>query len=143
MQNKFPKNFLWGAATAAHQVEGGMKNDWSEWELENAERLAGEAASKFKDKVLRWNEIKEEAQTAKNYISGRAVDHYNRYKEDIQIMKKLGFNTYRFSVEWSRIEPERGRFVKKEINHYRNVIKELRKNNIKPMITLWHRTNPL
>ena len=58
-----------------------------------------------------------------NYISGKACDHYNRFEEDFNIAKSLGHNAHRFSVEWSRIEPEEGKFSEKEIAHYRMVVK--------------------
>jgi len=78
-----------------------------------------------------------------NYISGRACDHYNRYEEDFDIAKKLGHNAHRFSIEWSRIEPEEGKFNQKEIEHYRDVIRALKKRNLEPFVTLWHFTCPI
>ncbi|MBI2446597.1 MAG: glycoside hydrolase family 1 protein [Parcubacteria group bacterium] len=125
---KFPEGFLWGAATSAHQVEGNNHNDWSEWEKENAERLSKESGGKY---------------PSENYISGKACDHYNRYEEDFNISKSLGHNAHRFSIEWSRIEPEEGKFNQDEIEHYRKVIQALRARNIEPFVTLWHWTNPL
>lgn len=142
MKFKFPKNFYWGAATSAHQVEGGNTNDWSEWEKENAERLAKESEKKF-SYLQNWPDIKAEAQNPKNYISGRACDHYNRFEEDFDIAKSLNHNAHRFSIEWSRIEPEEGKFNEKEIEHYRNVIKALRERGMEPFVTLWHWTQPL
>src|SRR3989344_6874637 len=100
MEMRFPKNFLWGAATSAHQVEGGNHNDWSEWELFNARRLSAKSGAKY---------------PPENYISGQASDHYNRFREDFDIAKSLGHNAHRFSIEWSRIEPEEGKFDEKEI----------------------------
>lgn len=132
---KFPKDFFWGASTASHQVEGGNYNNWTEWEKVNAERLAREAAMKFSDIP--------EAGSPANYISEDAVDHYRRYPEDIQIIKSLGLTAYRFSIEWSRIEPEKNRFDQKELEHYRQVIKALKAAGIEPFVTLWHRTNPI
>ena len=114
MKLEFPKNFLWGAATSAHQVEGGNHNDWSEWE-----KATG------------------------NEESGRACDHYNRFREDFDIAKQLGQNTHRFSIEWSRIEPEEGRFDEKEIAHYQEAINVLRERGIEPFVTLWHWTLPI
>ena len=73
---KFPSGFLWGAATSAHQVEGENRNDWSEWEKKNADRLAEEAKNKWE----KWQQEKfPEMFNPENYISGRACDHYNRY----------------------------------------------------------------
>ena len=137
---KFPKNFLWGAATSAHQAEGNNHNDWSEWERANAERLAKEARRKWK----KWQQKKfPEMFNPENYISGRACDHYNRYEEDFDIAKELGHNAHRFSIEWSRIEPEEGKFDEKEIEHYRKVILALRKRGMEPFVTLCHWTNPV
>ena len=140
--SNFPKNFLWGAATSAHQVEGGNHNDWSEWELKNAKRLARESESKF-GRFPSWPNIREEATNPQNYISGIACDHYHRFREDFDIAKQLGHNAHRFSIEWSRIEPEEGKFDEKEIEHYREVIKALRERGIEPFVTLWHWTLPL
>lgn len=139
---RFPKNFLWGAATSAHQVEGGNHNDWSEWEKENAERLAREAEQKF-GHLASWPMIREQATRPENYISGEACDHYNRFREDFDIAKSLGHNAHRFSIEWSRIEPEEGKFDEREIAHYREVIAALRERDMEPFVTLWHWTLPI
>lgn len=140
---KFPEEFYWGASTSAHQVEGGNHNSFSMWEIKNAGRLAREAEGKFKDIVPDWNAIKAEAQAPANYVSGDAVDHYHRYEEDIQIMKSLGLTAYRFSLEWSRLEPEKDKFDSRELEHYREVIRSLHAAGIEPFVTLWHRTSPL
>lgn len=137
---KFPEGFLWGAATSAHQVEGGTKNDWTEWEKKNAKRLAREAKTKW----TKWQQEKfPEMFDPQNYISGRACDHYNRYEEDLDIAKSLGHNAHRFSIEWSRIEPKEGKFDEKEIEHYRKVLKAIRARGMEPFVTLWHWTNPV
>ncbi|MBI5913125.1 glycoside hydrolase family 1 protein [Candidatus Azambacteria bacterium] len=142
MENKqFPQRFLWGSATSAHQVEGGLHNDWTEWEEKNAERLAGEAEKKFSHLAI-WPNIKAQAQDPQNYISGRACDHYNRYEEDFDIAQSLGHTAHRFSIEWSRIEPREGEFDEKEIEHYRNVVRALRARGMEPFVTLWHWTQP-
>ncbi len=131
----FPKDFFWGAATSAHQVEGNNRNDWTEWEKKNASELALFAGG---DK-----EAFPEISNPENYLSGRAVDHYNRYEDDFNIAASMGHNAHRFSLEWSRIEPEEGKFDKKEIEHYRQVIRSLRKRGMEPFVTLWHWTIPL
>jgi beta-glucosidase len=137
---KFPDNFYWGAATSSHQVEGENHNDWTEWEKKNAEQFAKEAKNKWQD----WQKEKfPEMFNRENYISGIACDHYHRFKEDFNIAKSLNQNAHRFSIEWSRIEPEEGKFNKKEIEHYREVIMALRERGIEPFITLWHWTNPV
>ena len=116
---KFPKGFLWGAATSAHQVEGrNNNNDWWAWEQEGGH-------IKNKD------------------TSGKATDHYNRYQEDFDLAKNFKHNTHRFSLEWSRIEPKPGVFNKAALDHYEDVLKALKKRKLEPMVTLHHFTNPL
>lgn len=141
-KEQFPSGFLWGAATSAHQVEGGLHNDWTEWEKQHAERLAREAEGRF-GHLPNWPDIKAQAQNPANYISGRACDHYNRYEEDFDIAQSLGHTAHRFSIEWSRIEPREGEFDEKEIEHYRKVIAALRARGMEPFVTLWHWTQPL
>lgn len=80
---------------------------------------------------------------SKDFSAGRACDHYHRYEEDFDLIKKLNQNAHRFSIECSRIEPEEGKFNKKEIEHYRNVLLALKERKIIPLVTLWHWTNPL
>ncbi|MBI5817101.1 MAG: family 1 glycosylhydrolase [Candidatus Yonathbacteria bacterium] len=139
---KFPEGFLWGAATASHQVEGGQHNDWSEWEKVNAPRLARESEQNFQWNP-NWKKFKREATDPKNYISGNACNQYHRYEEDFDIMDELHLKAYRFSIEWSRIEPEEGIFDQKEIDHYRAEISSLQRRGIEPFVTLWHWTLPL
>ena len=115
--NKFPNSFLLGAATAAHQVEGNNINS-DFWALEQLPN------SPFKDKSL------------------DAADHYNRYEEDITLMKNAGLNAYRFSIEWARIEPVEGEWDEAEIEHYRRKIEYCRENGLEPIITMHHFTNP-
>ncbi|TSC69538.1 MAG: beta-glucosidase [Parcubacteria group bacterium Gr01-1014_70] len=136
-----PDKFLFGAATSGHQVEGGTHNDWSEWEVENAKiKMQNAKLRRYPDYILQKypNPLQEE-----NYISGKACDHYNRYEEDFDIAKKLGHNAHRFSIEWSRIEPEEGKFDEKEIEHYRLVVSALRERGMEPFVTLWHWTLPV
>lgn len=136
----FPKGFLWGASTSAHQVEGGTTNQWTQWEQENAEHLTEDAAKKWQP----WQQQRfPEMFTKENYVSGRACEHYRQYEKDFDLAAKLGHNAHRFSIEWSRIEPEEGKFDEKEIEHYRKVIKALKKRGIEPFVCLWHWTNPL
>ncbi|MCG2697612.1 family 1 glycosylhydrolase, partial [Candidatus Parcubacteria bacterium] len=140
---KFPKNFLWGASTSAYQIEGGIINDWSEWEKsevrskkfppEADQPLAEEVRSKKKNKKLR----------IENFICGQACDSYNRYEEDIELVKNLNCGAYRFGIEWARIEPEEGKFDMKEIEHYRKVLQAAKDRNLKVVLTLWHWTNPI
>ncbi len=136
----FPEGFFWGASTSAHQVEGGNTNNWTEWEEKNAKRLAGNAKNEY---AFLREDLFREANNPENYRSGKAADHYHRFREDFDIMSSLGLNAYRFSIEWSRIEPKQGVFDEKEINHYIFMIKELRARGIEPFVTLWHWTVPV
>jgi beta-glucosidase len=121
---KVKKKFLWGSATSAYQVEGYCTN--SNWNL-----FENSFDEKGRPRIF-------EGQKA-----GKASDEWNRYKEDNQLMKKLGLNAYRFSVEWSKIEPEEGKYDEKVLNHYEKLIDELLANGIEPMVTLHHFTNPI
>jgi len=113
---EFPKDFLWGSATSAYQIEGNNKNcDWWEWE-----QKGGGAEP-----------------------SGIACNSYNRYKEDFDLAKNLNQNAQRISIEWSRIEPEEGKFSDREIKHYANVLKSLKEKGFKTFVTLHHFTSPI
>ncbi len=115
----FPEGFYWGAATSSHQVEGNCKNNqWWAWE---------QAGGNIKDGT----------------VSGLACDHYNRFDVDFALLKELGHNSHRFSVEWSRIEPEEGRWDEKEVDHYRRVVESLHRHGLTPFVTLHHFTNPV
>src|SRR5262249_28101997 len=114
----FPKDFLWGTATASHQVEGGnANNDWWDWELQ---------AGRIRD----------------GSQSGLACDHFHRYSEDFRQLADLGQNAHRISVEWSRIEPTPNHFDPDAIRHYRSVVEFLRRLDLEPVVTLHHFTNP-
>ncbi|MCM1123707.1 MAG: family 1 glycosylhydrolase [Eubacterium sp.] len=115
--NKFTNDFLLGAATAAHQVEGNNTNSDC-WAMEQMEHTS------FTEPSL------------------DAVDHYHRYKEDIKLMADAGLNAYRFSVEWARIEPEEGRFDEAETAHYLDVIHCCKKHGLEPVATLHHFSSP-
>lgn len=127
---------------AAHQVEGGLKNDWTEWEEKNAERLA-KTAKKRVSWVPSWHRVKGRATTPENYISGNGVEHFKRYKDDIKLARQLNFNVLRFGIEWARLEPEEGKWDEYAFEHYRDYLKELKKNNLEPFPTLWHWTVPV
>ncbi|HBE79634.1 MAG TPA: glycoside hydrolase family 1 protein [Firmicutes bacterium] len=116
---ELPKNFLMGSATSATQIEGGdQNNSWYRWCQSPGHIHDGSDCS-------------------------RGADHWNRYPEDIQIMKELHHDVYRMGLEWSRIEPESGRYDETAIRHYRDEITLLLRNNIKPLVTLHHFSNPL
>jgi beta-glucosidase len=114
---RFPEGFLWGAATAAHQVEGGNTNSDS-WLLEHVNG------------------------TIYSEPSGDACDHYHRYRSDIALLASLGFNAYRFSIEWARIEPEYGEFSLSQLDHYRRMLAVCHEHGIKPIVTFHHFTSP-
>lgn len=115
--SKFDEEFLIGAATAAHQVEGNNRNS-DYWTMEHMKYTS------FAEPSL------------------DAVDHYNRYEEDIKMMAEAGLNAYRFSIEWARIEPKKGEFDENEIEHYRKVLECCKKHGIEPVVTLLHFTSP-
>lgn len=111
------KEFLLGATTAAHQVEGNnIHSDF--WAQEQMEHTTYAEPSLY------------------------AVDHYNRYEEDIRLLAEVGLNAYRFSIEWARIEPEEGRFEESEIEHYRQVIRCCREKGVEPVVCLHHFSSP-
>lgn len=116
MAHPFPDGFLWGAATAAHQVEGNNTNN-DFWQLE-------QAAVGYMD------------------YSGDAVDSYHRYREDMTLLRDAGLNSYRFSLEWSRIEPVDGKFSRAELAHYRRMIETALDLGITPLVSLHHFTHP-
>ncbi len=112
----FPAGFLWGTATSAHQVEGNnTRNDWWAWEQAGRVRTP----------------------------SGLACDHYRRFRDDFDLVQQLGHNSHRFSIEWSRIEPDDGTVDDAALAHYRDVIAALRQRGIEPIVTLHHFTNPI
>ncbi len=124
---KFPVGFWWGSATSAHQIEGDNHNDWSEWEM-SPKRIA---------------DLRSKNLDPKDYISGKACDSYNRYREDFDIAQKLNQNIHSFSIEWSRIEPEEGKFNEEAMQHYVDVVNGLRARGLEPLVKLWHFTNPV
>ncbi len=138
----FPPGFLWGAATAAHQVEGNQANDWAEWEQAHATELASVAEAKFAHKAPNWDAIKADATNPDNYISGQATDAYHRYAEDFTLAQSLGMNAQRISIEWSRIEPQEGVFDDQELAHYRAVVQDIKAKGMEPFVTLWHYSLP-
>lgn len=116
---KLNEDFILGVATASTQIEGGdTNNSWYEW-TKNGDK------TRDKSTPLRANR------------------HYLNYKDDILRMKNMGIETYRFSLEWSRIEVEEGKFSSSAMEHYRSEIKLLLDNGIKPLVTMHHFSNPL
>jgi len=119
MTDRFPDGFLWGTATASHQVEGDNRlNDWWAWE-----QVAGHIRNGDR--------------------SGEANDHYRRFDDDFRLLAQLSQNAHRFSLEWSRIEPVAGQFSSEAIHHYRQVLESLHRHGLEPMVTLHHFTNPV
>ena len=116
--HRFRDDFLWGAATAAHQVEGGNdNNDWWEWE-----QLPGKVRNGDR--------------------SGAACEHYTRYPQDFEMLRQMGHNAHRLSIEWSRVFPEPGVVSAPAVAHYRDVLETLVRLGMTPLVTLHHFTNP-
>jgi beta-glucosidase len=114
----FPAGFTWGVATAAHQIEGGnTNNDWWAWEHTPG---SGTLAS-----------------------SGDACDSFHRWREDVDLVAELGLAAYRFSLEWSRIEPAEGEFSQAALDHYRRICAACVGQGIVPVVTFHHFTTPL
>jgi beta-glucosidase len=141
-KKEFPKNFLWGASTSGHQVEGGNHDQWTVWELAHASELAAEAPKRLSH-LPSWDRIKTAAQDPSNYVSGKGVEHYSRYEEDFGLAKELNLNALRFGIEWSRIEPEEGQWDQAAIDHYHDYIKQMKKRGIEPVMNIWHWTMPV
>jgi beta-glucosidase len=114
---RLPDGFLMGASTSAHQVEGNnVSSDL--WALEH-----------------RPNTFVSEP-------SGDAADSYHRWREDMDLLGSLGFNAYRFGIEWARIEPEQGRISRAAVEHYRAMVLGARERGLTPVVTLHHFTSP-
>lgn len=128
--NKEP--FLWGVATSAYQVEGKAGFDGKKDEPRNQWEA-------FEGKQV---EIGGKMCTPVPYISGDACKHWEKYKEDIDLAKKLGFNTFRLSIAWEKVEPKCGEFSQDALRHYEDVCKYIVDKGIKPVITLHHYTDP-
>ena len=139
---KFPDGFLWGASTASHQVEGGLRDNWTNWEHKNSTRLAQEAKEKFETISPIWEEIASEANDPQTYISGQGVEHWKLFHSDVELMRELNFTAYRFSIDWSRIEPQEGKYNTAVIQEYASMVSLLKKQGIEPFVTLWHWTVP-
>lgn len=120
----FPGDFIWGVATAAHQVEGDSdNNNWSRWETRTNDR--GEPT------------------IAGGQRCGRACDHWNRYREDIELARALGVRGYRISLAWDKLEPQPGVYDQSAIDHYHEVLDAMHAAGMDPMVTLHHFTHPL
>ncbi|NEC64980.1 family 1 glycosylhydrolase [Streptomyces sp. SID9727] len=112
-----PEGFLMGASTSAHQVEGNnVSSDW--WGLEN-----------------RPGSFVQEP-------SGDAADSFHRWPEDMDLLRGLGFDSYRFGIEWARVEPERGRVSRAAVEHYRAMVRGALERGLTPVVTLHHFTSP-
>ncbi|MCX7820884.1 MAG: GH1 family beta-glucosidase [Brevinematales bacterium] len=117
---KFPEGFLWGTATSSYQIEGAWNED-------------GKGLSN-------WDVFSHKKGKIKDGTTGDiACDHYHRYKEDIKLMKELGYKAYRFSISWPRIFPDgKGKLNEKGLDFYKNLVDELLNNDIVPFPTLYH-----
>ncbi len=116
----FPNDFLWGVSTSAFQIEGDIQNDFTEWE-----RLG---LFKKSDKEILYN---------------NGIDHWKNWRNDFEFIKQTGANSYRFSIEWARIFPEPDKIDYSAILQYEQMIDFLLENNIEPMLTLHHFSNPI
>ena len=116
----FPRQFLWGSASAAYQIEGGYRD-------------GGKG-------MTNWDTfVRIPGKTYQATTGDVAVDHYHRYREDIALMAEMGLKTYRFSIAWARIYPNGTGAVNEEgIAFYRNIIEECQKYGIEPMVTIYH-----
>ncbi|WP_269523640.1 glycoside hydrolase family 1 protein [Coraliomargarita parva] len=112
---KFPSDFVWGSATAGHQIEGDNTN-----------------AQKYHQEVKR--DIKEK--------SGKACNHYELFREDVDMISDLGHQAYRCSLEWSRIEPTQGEFSQAALEHYKELLVRVKERGMKTFVTLIHFTRP-
>lgn len=135
---KIDDKFYFGVATSSHQIEGNNINDWSEWEKKNAVRLA--SCAECRPQLL---QERSEAGRPENYVSGNACGSYELFNEDIKLVSSMGCNSYRFSIEWSRIEPENGRFNSSAILKYREMLLAMKGAGLEPFLTLHHFTLPL
>lgn len=115
----FPAGFAWGAATAAYQAESAdpPATDWSVWETMSGKIAHGDR-------------------------SASGPDQWTSYDEDFALAQAMGHNAYRFSIEWARIEPSPGSFDEAAIAHYRAMIASMKAHGLRPIVTLWHFTNP-
>ncbi len=111
------ENFLWGVATSAYQVEGAVENDWTEWEK----------LGNLKEREVRC---------------GAASGHRERWRQDLRLLPTIGANAYRYSVEWSRLEPRPGEFDETALEHEAERAGFLRALGIEPVVTLLHYTHP-
>lgn len=119
MKNQmFPQDFLWGAGTSSHQIEGNTNNDWTIWEKVPGHIKTGE-------------------------VSGKAANSWELYEKDFELLEQMNLKSYRFSIEWSRIEPQRGNFDDNAIKTYRNMLESLHKRGITPIVSIHHFTNPV
>ncbi len=125
---RFPDGFFWGTATSSYQIEGGLTNDWSLWE-QSPRRLA----------ALK----KQNLAPAVEFQSGQASNSWEHLEDDIAAIKRIHNNAYRFSIEWSRVEPDDGVFDETAISRYAHFVRRLKEEGIEPFVTLWHWPLPL
>ena len=127
---QFPKDFLWGTATAGHQIEGNNENsDWWVWENRNKNN------DPFLVKRLDHSKWPLEP-------SLDACDSYHRYEEDLNLAVELNSNAIRLGVEWARLESKEGEFNQAEFEHYKNMLKTAKDKGLKTFVTLHHFTSP-
>lgn len=116
---RVPEGWLLGTASAAHQVEGGLWNDWTRMERDEPWRIKGGDSAAV------------------------AIDHFHRYREDLALLAAMGHTAQRFSVEWARVEPQPGQFDLSALRHYAHVVTTCRELGMEPIVTLQHFTLPV
>lgn len=113
----FPENFIWGSATSAHQIEG-----------DDIHSINWRDQTMYPERFM--------------HHSGKACNSYALFREDVELLKTLGHQAYRFSIPWSRIEPEEGKFCQEAVDHYRELLRLLKEGGIKSFVTLSHGSDP-
>ncbi len=122
----FPAAFLWGGATAPHQVEGSPNSNWGRWERSGA----------------RIKELKDQGKNPADFISGPACEFDTRYPQDFALAKTLGHNAIRFGPSWAAIEPREGTFNTQVLARYRDMLLCARASGLEPVFTLYHWVHP-
>jgi beta-glucosidase len=133
--------FLFGASISGHQVDDGANDQWTPWEERNAIRLAAEAERRHRH-LPNWEKIRAAATSPANYRSGKGIEHRQHFRQDLKMLKGMGLNSLRFSIEWSALEPREGEWDDSAFAYYDEYFDQLERLGIEPLVTLWHWTHP-